>query len=285
METDMVGRIPTRAARFLAALFAAGTLLAVAAGAAGATGTVIYNNIASPLPGNVASQAFEATQTSEWGGQIETAGPTPDTTKVSVAMSSWACESGGAEDGSCKSAAGAKFAWPVTLHIYTVGTGNAVGTQIAGLTRTFKMPYRPSANVKCTGEHLGGWVNRGICYHGKLFKITFTLVGVTIPSHAIVSVSYNTSDYGVAPTHCTGVDACPYDALNVGAMEGAPTVGKDPQPESAYVNSTWSGAYCDAGLSGMGAFRYDPPLPGKCAPGYDGIVAEGLQPGFEVTTG
>ena len=95
-------------------------------------------NLASPFPGNVPSEAIEVTSTSEFGGQVEFAGPSLTTTNVTVAMSSWACQSGGAEDGSCVSAAGAKFEWPVTLHIYTVGAGNAVGTQVAGLTKTFK---------------------------------------------------------------------------------------------------------------------------------------------------
>jgi hypothetical protein len=83
----------------------------------------------------------------------------------------------------------------VTLHIYTAGPADAVGTQIASLTRTFKMPYRPSANpVKCAGN--GGWYRMGSCFHGKLFKITFPLRGVTIPSKAIASVSFNTTNYG-----------------------------------------------------------------------------------------
>lgn len=194
-------------------------------------------------------------------------------------MSSFACQSGGAEDGSCVSTAGAKFEWPVSLHVYTVGAGNAVGTQIAGLTKTFKMPYRPSANAGCTGAHLGGWMRMGKCFHGKLFKITFTLRGVTLPSDAIISVSFNTTDYGAEPTHVPG----PYDALNVGGMEGAPLVGTDPQPQSAYINSLWTGAYCDGGLAGTGSFRFDPALP-SCVGGYDGFDNEGLQPGIEVVT-
>lgn len=278
----MTGRIPARVARFAASALALTAVSAVAAASAGAT-TVQYSNMPKPFPGNVPSVGFEATSAAELGGQVQFAGAVTNPS-ITVGMSSWSCQSGGATDGSCVSASGSTYNWPITLNVYEVGPGNTVGAKIVTLTQTFAIPFRPSADaVHCAGN--GGWYKMKTCYHGKLFKITFTLVGVTIPSHAIVSVSYNTSDYGVAPTHCTGVDACPYDALNVGAMEGAPTVGKDPQPESAYVNSTWSGAYCDAGLSGMGAFRYDPPLPGKCAPGYDGIVAEGLQPGFEVTTG
>ena len=255
METSMIGRIPARPARFACAVLAMAAMLAVAAATAGAY-TPIYSNIASPLPGNVPSQAFEATSTSEFGGEIETAGPSLTSTKVTVAMSSWACQSGGAEDGSCVTSAGAKFEWPVTLRIYTVGAGNTVGTQIAGLTRSFKMPYRPTASTKCKGEHLGGWYRGGNCYHGKLFKISFVLKGVTVPSKAIVSVAYNTSDYGAEPQRSKTPAGGPYDSLNVG-VTGTPSVGADPQPANAYLSSTWGGAYCDNGLAGTGSFRLD----------------------------
>jgi hypothetical protein len=97
----MTGRIPARAAKLVAALLATTAVLAVIAGAASAAGTVIYNNIASPLPGNLPSVGFEATSASEFGGQVELAGASATKTTVTVGMSSWACESGGAEDGSC----------------------------------------------------------------------------------------------------------------------------------------------------------------------------------------
>jgi hypothetical protein len=282
---DMVGRIPRRLASLTVALVAAAGVLALSAGAASAsvTFTPLYNNIPAPLPGNVPSEAIQATSTSEFGGQVELAGPSLSSTKVKVAMSSWACQSGGAEDGSCVTTPGAKFEWPVTLHIYSVGANNSVGTEVARLTKTFKMPYRPSANnVKCTvpGGSLGGWLHMGTCYHGKLFTITYALKGVVVPSKAIVSVSFNTQSYGAEPTGVEG----PYNSLNVGGFEGAPSVGSDPQPESVYISSLWTGAYCDAGLAGTGSFRFDPAIPGGCIAGYDGMD-EGLQPGFEVLTG
>jgi hypothetical protein len=287
----MIGMIPARIAKLATAMLATGAVLAWATASAGAmvTYTPIYSNLPSPLPGNVPSEAMEATSSSEFGGEVELAGPTLNNTKVTVALSSWACQSGGAEDGSCVSAAGAKFEWPVTLHVYTAGPGDSVGTQIASLTKKFKMPYRPSANATCTGNpDLGGWKRMGVCYHGKLFKITFVLKGVSIPSKAIVSVAYNTSDYGAVPQRpqpCnTEPGGCPYDSLNVGGFEGPPSVGSDPQPNSDYISSTWTGAYCDAGTAGTGSFRFDPALP-SCAPGYDGFDNEGLQPGIAIATG
>jgi hypothetical protein len=281
METDMIGKIPARLATLLAGALAIAGVLAATAASAGAmvTYTPIYSNIPSPLPGNVPSEAIEATSSSEFGGEVELAGPTLNHTRVTVAMSSWACQSGDAEDDSCVSAKGAKFEWPVTLNVYTAGAGDSVGTQIASLTRTFKMPYRPSANtVKCPGE--GGWYKEGTCYHGKLFKINFPLKGVSIPTKAIISVAFNTTNYGAEPTGVPG----PYDSLNVGGFEGGPSVGSDPQPQSDYISSLWTGAYCDAGAAGTGSFRFDPALP-SCVGESDNFDNTGLQPGITVATG
>ena len=171
-----------------------------------------------------------------------------------------------------------------------MGTANAVGTQIAQLTKTFKMPYRPSQNnTRCTGAATGAWYSTRVkeCFHGKAFKIVFPLKGVLLPAKAIISVSYNTSDYGEAqrPKACNGPpDNCPYDSLNVGLTEppneNAPTpvppsVGSDPAPEDAYHNSSQAGNYCDSGLQGTGTFRLDSGVP-PCWTGY--------QPLFTVTT-
>ena len=67
----MTGKIP----KAIGAIFVATAALALAAGTASA-GTV-YNNIPKPIPGNVASLGFEATQTSEFGGQVQFAGDAP----------------------------------------------------------------------------------------------------------------------------------------------------------------------------------------------------------------
>src|SRR3981081_3008876 len=79
--------------KHVAALLATGALLAVAAGAASAA--TVYNNIPSPLPGNLPSVGFEATQTSEFGGEVEFAlVPQQREPTVAVVMSSWGCQRG-----------------------------------------------------------------------------------------------------------------------------------------------------------------------------------------------
>jgi hypothetical protein len=240
--------------RVAASLLAVAGVSAVAVASAGAA-TVQYSNLPSPLPGNVPSVGFQATSAAELGGQVQFAGTVTNPTVV-VGMSSWACQSGGAEDGTCVSAPGSTYNWPITLNVYEVGPGESVGAKIVTLTQTFAIPYRPSADhVHCAGN--GGWYKAKACYHGKLFKITFSRLGnakspVTLPAKAIVSVAFNTDTHGYKPTGLEG----PWESLNVGLGELA-TTGSDPVPSSIYWNTTYGPFYCDEGAGGTGTFRLD----------------------------
>jgi hypothetical protein len=249
----MTGRIPARRAKLCCALIA--TCSALAAGAGSASAGQVYNNIPSPLPGNMPSQAFEATSTSEFGAQVEFAGTARRNPVVTVTMSSWACQNlkGGA---ACATTPGASFEWPITLNVYAVGAENAPGALLGTVTQTFAIPYRPSASRKCsaTPEGVVGWGKA--CFSGKTHKIRFLLPGVTLPSKAIVSVAYNTSDFGYTPTHGPDIGQ---NSLNVAVREPGetgPSVGSIPLPADAYLNSSWSGAYCN-GAEGTGTFRLD----------------------------
>ncbi len=230
------------------ALVATGAVLAVVASAASAS--LIYNNQPKPLPKNLASIGFEATSTSEFGGQVEFAGTARMSPTVQVTMSSWACQNleGGAN---CKSEAKSSFEWPITLNVYAVGAEDEPGALITSSTKTFAIPYRPSASKKCSANEEGVVGYGPECFHGKAFKITFPLEGVTLPGKAIVSVAYNTSHHGYAPTGGPNIGQ---DSLNLALTEpseGALTVGADPLPEDVYVNSTWSGMYGSKGTVGQ----------------------------------
>jgi hypothetical protein len=250
----MTGMIPARAAQLAAATCAIVAMWAIGAGSASAA-SVVYTNVPAPFPGNVPSVGFEATSAAELGGIVEFSGSATNPS-VMVGMSSWSCQSGGAEDGSCVSAPGSTYNWPITLNIYEVGPGNTVGAKIVTLTQTFTIPYRPSADAThCAGN--GGWFKMKSCFHGKLFKITFAKLGthkapVTLPSQAIISVAYNTTDHGYAPTGTPG----PEDSLNVG-LGGLATTGGNPLTDSIYWNTTFGGFYCDGGSGGTGTFRLD----------------------------
>jgi hypothetical protein len=238
-----------------AALLVVGAVLAVVAGAASAA--TVYNNIPAKLPGNFPSVGFEANQTSEFGGQIGTAVlPQQREPTITIVMSSWACERGvwtwPSNGAPCATAGGATFTWPVTLKIYQVAAEDEPGTLIFSRTQTFNMPYRPSASSKCTGANAGKWFLKGTCFNGKAFKIVFPNVGIVMPPKSIISVAYNTSDYGAEPQRPKPCDfeerGCPYDSLNVAVHskgEGGPTVGSNPAPDDAYINSTTAGNYCE----------------------------------------
>ena len=262
----MTGMIPAKAAKLFAAVLGVFAITAVAAASAGAM-TVAYNNFPKPLPGNVQSEAFQATSAAEFGGQIGFAGAVTNP-KVTVGMSSWACQSGSATDGSCVTTPGATFNVPITLNVYEVGAGNSVGAKLVTVTQNFAVPYRPSADAThCAGN--GGWFDAkgkgGSCFHGDLFKINFAKLGsskapVTLPANVIVSVAFNTFTHGYAPTGVEG----PYDSLNVALTEPlvegqpvVPSVGTNPVPLDAYYNTTYGPFYCDGGAGGTGTFRLD----------------------------
>jgi hypothetical protein len=231
----------------------------LATSAASANAALVYDNIPTPLPGNLPSQAYEATQTSEFGGQVQFAGTARRNPTVTVTMSSWGCQSGHWYSNNCATARGAGFTHPITLKVYAVGPGNTVGYLLATRTQTFRIPYRPSADPTCTD---GRWrASPTQCYNGKAANITFNLSSLTLPNKAIVSVAYNTTHYGYAPIGespaCfTSSAGCGYDSLNVG-VTAPPTTGSDPLPADAYLNSSTGGQYCDGGAGGTGTFRLD----------------------------
>ncbi|HXP28240.1 MAG TPA: hypothetical protein VN804_00665 [Solirubrobacteraceae bacterium] len=237
----MTGKIPKSAG----AIFAAVAIFAIAAATAGAT--TVYNNVPKPLPKNVVSEAFEATSTAEFGGQVELAGTARSNPSITAVLSSWACQEGAGK--TCHTNGGATFAWPITLNVYEVGAGNEPGAKIASVTETFNIPFRPSANNKLCAPNPEGAVGYSAeCFHGKVFKATFTS-GVTLPSKVILSIAYNTSNYGekpVGPAACSAFvpSRCGYDSLNVGLEEGAgASTGKQPLPNYTYMNSTFAAKY------------------------------------------
>jgi hypothetical protein len=269
----MTRRVRSSASKLCLLMLAVGALAAYTATSASAVKTVIYNDIPSPLPGNLASVGFQATQTSEFGGQVEFGPGSWKNPTVKVTMSSFACVTGNWFKGDCETPSGSKFEWPITISLYRVEPDNSVGTLIARASQTFKLPYRPSANyLQCNSEQAGKWYSSASkkCFNGKAFNISLALkVAKPMPEKAIVSVGYNTSGYGAEPqgyaTACSSKEeGCFYDSLNVGLAEGSPTVGAAPlrAEEKAYLNAALGGDYCDGGAAGTGTFRLDSPSAG-----------------------
>lgn len=249
----------------LAAVAAATVVPATVTGARESDPDVLYSSTVSPMPDNLPSQPFQAQQTSEFGNQITLTKQAHSLDSVVVTMSSWGCQSGSGSDGSCVTSKGATFPEPITLNIYNVPTSTSTprpGSLITSLTKTFKIPFRPSASTSCTN---GGWGSS--CSHGKVSNITFDFESkhVSLPSGIVFGVAYNTSQYGyhpygVQPCEST-VTGCPYDSLNVAVSQDPTNVtkGSDPNPGKAFWNTSTAALYCDGGVGGSGFFRLDSP--------------------------
>lgn len=198
------------------------------AGSASAGASVVYDNLPSPLPGNYVSLGYEATSTDEFGDGLTLGGTARTLTTVTVGMSSWACESGEWQLGTCSTTPGATFIHPITLNIYKRGPSSSaptVGALIASRTITATIPYRPSASATCAD---GRWSNVvGTCFNGFAFTLDFDFasLGVLLDDEIIVAVAYNTNMWGNSPLGAAG----PYESLNVGlALESTPaTVGSN----------------------------------------------------------
>jgi hypothetical protein len=236
---------------------------------AAAQGVPIYNNIPNPLPGNTASVGYEATSTPEFGDQVAFGAGPRILTSVTVTMSSWGCQSGSWFAHNCVTLPGATFTHPLTINVYAVGAGNAVGALLGTKTQTVTIPYRPSADsINCVGSNTGKWYDAAsnTCFNGKAANVTIDMSGLnlTLPENAIVSVAYNTSHYGYAPigdsSPCNSASGgCPYDSLNVGTFDPALTLsaGTNPYFLDAYYSSSYAPNYCDGGSGGINVFRLD----------------------------
>src|SRR5258705_11657634 len=136
MNGDMEMNARSRRGRSLLAIAAVLVGVLAFAASAGAK-TVVYNNIVTPLPGNFASQPFEAASTAEYGGQIELSGTARKHPLITAAMSAWGCEEAGGFSGeTCKRPKpNNKFHWPLTLTIYSAGPGEARRTKAASVTQ------------------------------------------------------------------------------------------------------------------------------------------------------
>ena len=247
---------------FTAGLTLIGTLLA-----ASAYGQVIFNNIPSPLPGNVASAGPEAYSYVELGDGL-TFAPGPRTVyKIKVIMSDWACVSGHwtGSPSICVTPPGSTFQQAITMNIYSV-TGTTPGPLINTQTQTFTIPYRPSSTpALCAGDNTR-WFDAAdaTCYHGLAFPIEFDFNGLTLPNSVIVTLAFNTSTAGPAPlgtgNPCNSTpQGCPYDSLNVSAQDGVPAVGTNVDPNGIFVNFLHLGAGLNCAASTTGHLEDDTP--------------------------
>jgi hypothetical protein len=195
------------------------------------TAEVIFDNTPSPLPGNVVSEGFQATQTAELGNEISFAGSSRNLTSVNIVMSDWANQ---ADYPGVGDATG--YDHPITVNLYNPGSGPSVGSLIASRTQTVHVPWH-TANG----------------FNGVAFPVSFNFTGVTVPNTVIFGVAYNTQTWGASPIGAAG----PYNSLNFGLADVGPTVGTDVNPDDAYWNTMTASNYTDGGAAGVGVFRQD----------------------------
>ncbi|RZL60909.1 MAG: hypothetical protein EOP81_18975 [Variovorax sp.] len=203
-----------------------------------------FDSMPSPFPPNMPSIAFQATQRSSVGDTVNLVSGTPRALHaVSVAMSSWACESGEWSLGNCATTPGATFNHPITIQLY-----DAANQPIGTATRTVAVPYRPSFDATC-GNNTQWKAANGTCYNGFAFKVEFDLSAqdITLPDTFSYDIVYNTNSYGPSPIGTPGA----YDSLNVGVYQAPtlPFIGTQGTPGTMRWNG--GGSLAGSGLNIM----------------------------------
>lgn len=213
-----------------------------------ATGTVVYGNIPSPIPGNIPSLGFQATATSEFGDMVRLEADTPRRAGfATVLMSSWSLHS------NYPTMPTGGYQHLVSLSLYTNAANARAGVPLASVTQLATIPWRPEADPTCPGGT--AWrASNGSCYNGMAFTLVFDLrpFNVTLPDEFIFGVAYNTNTWGYDPLGVPG----PYESLNVGTSP-VTTVGTDLDTSTVYWNTRHAGFYSDGGADGVGVFRAD----------------------------
>ena len=97
--------------------FAIAALLLFAGWPMAVGASVIYDSVPAPLPPNVPSLGYQATQSSEFGDLIQFAGTERTLKQVTLAMSDWALAS---DYPSFPGSSGPTWSHPLTLNLYNV---------------------------------------------------------------------------------------------------------------------------------------------------------------------
>ncbi len=221
-------------------------LTAASASAASIPHSVLYTST-DPGVGNIPSVGVEAYGFNQIGDEVLLR-RVAKIKSVAVQLSSWACQSGGWNTGDCVTTPGATFKTPITLNLYKASSTDSSmgettpGALIATVTRTFTIPYRPSASSHCTGAQAGEWFKNGQgCFNGLAHTIGFTLTGLKtkLPTDVVWGVSYNSDTSGPEPIGTPS----PTDSLNVGL---APVVraGHERFPGGIFWDTRFAGNSC-----------------------------------------
>ncbi len=221
-----------------------------ASSSAPAPGTVVFDSIPYPTPGNVVSQGYQCCGTAEIGDEIRLETDTPRRSGyVTVLMSSWSLNS------SYPTMPSAGYTHPITLNIYLDDASAQAHQPVKTVTQSFVIPWRPEADPeKCGGGTAWFSAADNTCYNGYAFPIVFDLrsLNYDLPDQFIYGVAFNTNTWGYAPLNAPG----PYESLNVGLNStSGPTVGTDVNSDVVYWNTAHGSWYTGGGQGGI--FRQD----------------------------
>lgn len=206
--------------------------------ASAAQADVIYDSIPSPLPTNLPSLGYQATQTSQFGDEVQFAGHARNLTQVDITLSDWAMY-GTYGDQTTASFTSSSSGWstPLTLNLYGVGAGDTVGSLIASQTINPTILWRPATDANCAANN-GFTGSDGQCDHGLAQNVTFDFTGTVVPDKIIYGLVFNTQSYGPNPTGVSG----PYNSLNFlfNTLGGA-SVGTDVNPDGVFWDTATAG--------------------------------------------
>jgi hypothetical protein len=213
---------------------------------------VLYSSLVSPYsaqnpPNEWWSLSFGGTQATQFGDKVNLASSSR-LGSATVMLDSQACQTGTGL--TCVTTKGATFPVSIMFTIYRPGaTGGTVGAVLATQTKTFNVPYRPSANpTACaagTNSIFAGppgtndgtqWLDpaTGTCYYGVVYPATFRFEGSReLPTTVVYGVSYDATS------------SVPASSLNVlmstESASGAVTVGSDTDPGNLFVQARSAG--------------------------------------------
>jgi|ERR1700677_755411 len=227
-----------------------------------ASAQVLYNSLPTATPtydAPAGSLGFQADQTSEFGDEIGLTTGGDTVTGVTIGLSSWATASTFLNpDNSVKSAYSylassltpTGYYVPLTLNIYNVVAGSTptVGSLITTQTVNTFVPWRPENNPSNNDEWLAPDENY---YPGLYSTVTFN-TNVILPQNVIVTLAFNTQNFGSSPTGLVG----PYNSLNF-ALNTGNSVGTDINSDAVFWNTSNASNYADGGASGVGTLRQD----------------------------
>jgi hypothetical protein len=266
----MNGKIPT-SRRWLgvAIACAVGVMVTNVAAAGAAPARPVYNNL-NTVPAMVNGATDEDTYSAApfefpFGGMVEFSHRPGVIKSLTADVDSFTCEHGEYQFENCYTGRpGKKFAYELTANIYEVGAENAEGLLVTSSTERFKLPYRPTTNVKCPVTPEGKGFGANCDVGGYLAKVTFKhfAPAAVLPEKAIITITKTFAD-GESEVVNVGMQTAYKEwdaALGPGdegfiaeppAEAGKPAVGADPLPEAAYVKNV---------LSPSGWLGYQPAL-------------------------